>query len=404
MTIQSGNQSQQFISGLSTDTKPVGPNLQNATFYETDTGKYYQYLNNVWVVFSTRTTLVDAAGNGINLIASPGGYQLPVTPVPTLAMMDNFNGTVIDVTNRWSAPVLAGTGTVTQASGNLICTTGTTASNSGAINTIESFESTIGALSVGALVQTEASPSTNTHRCFGFYTRPGSFTAATPVQDGYVWELDITGAWRASVYNGGTRVSSTVVALSGSTFVPIQVAFSGLTANFFYGNFVTPAVSIPFVQPSTLNLPFGFHCINHTSPPAQAPTWSSYGIAVVDAAGVIDTSWNGQTSFRARSPTVFKSFNATSIAAETTIWTPATGKKFRLMGWNLTSGTVGGNVVLKDNTAGATIGVIPFGAAASNNISHYVGNGIPSATANNVLTATGTATQTLSGMIWGTEE
>jgi len=51
-----------------------------------------------------------------------------------------------------------------------------------------------------------------------------------------------------------------------------------------------------FLQPSTLNLPFGFHSINHTSGPAGAPTWSLYGMAVIDASGCQSDSWNGQIS------------------------------------------------------------------------------------------------------------
>lgn len=113
--------------------------------------------------------------------------------------------------------------------------------------------------------------------------------------------------------------------------------------------------------------------------------------------------FNGASWDRARTPNVFKSLNALSIAAEATIWTPSAGKKFRLMGYCLETGTVGGNVLLKDNTAGSTILVVPFGAASAV-IQDQFGNGIVSAAANNVLTATGTATQTLSGYVYGVEE
>jgi hypothetical protein len=65
---------------------------------------------------------------------------------------------------------------------------------------------------------------------------------------------------------------------------------------------------------------------------------------------------------------------------------------------------VGGNVTLKDNTAGTTISILPFGASASTLTSPTMGNGLMSAAVNNVLTATGVATQTLSGFIYGTEE
>jgi hypothetical protein len=60
--------------------------------------------------------------------------------------------------------------------------------------------------------------------------------------------------------------------------------------------------------------------------------------------------------------------------------------------------------VLKDNTAGTTIFVVPKGPLDTPVPLPPLGNGILSAAANNVLTATGAATATLSGTIWGTEE
>lgn len=99
---------------------------------------------------------------------------------------------------------------------------------------------------------------------------------------------------------------------------------------------------------------------------------------------------------------MFKPQAAVAIATETTIWAPATGKKFRLMGVYLQS-SVAGNITLRDNTAGATIFVVPSAAGGD---AAYVtlGNGILSATADNVLTAQGPATSTLSGVVFGTEE
>lgn len=113
--------------------------------------------------------------------------------------------------------------------------------------------------------------------------------------------------------------------------------------------------------------------------------------------------YNGASWDRQRTPVVFKPLNAVSMTAEVTIWTPTAGKKFRLMGYCLESGTLGGNIILKDNTAGTTILIVPFGAA-NGVINDSFGNGILSAAANNVLTAIGAATQTLSGYVYGTEE
>jgi hypothetical protein len=113
---------------------------------------------------------------------------------------------------------------------------------------------------------------------------------------------------------------------------------------------------------------------------------------------------NGTSWDRARTPIVFVPLNAVSIAAEVAIWTPAVGKKFRLMGYVLESGTIGGNVLLKDGTGGTTIHIVPFGAANGVITTPPMGNGQLSTAVNNALTATGTATQTLSGTLFGTEE
>lgn len=347
--------------------------------------------------------LMDSNSNLLSFVASPGGFQLPVSPPSSVLLSDTFDGATIDTAYRWNAPVLAGAGTLSQVAGNLVAATGTTANNGAAISSIEQFTPTIGNLTAGALLQIEAAPATNTHRAFGFYTRPGSFTAATPVQDGYVWEYDIAGALRASIYNGGTRVFSQTFPLQ-STYIPVAIGYQGLNVYFFINNFAVPALTVPVIQPGTLMLPFGFHCINHTAGPAAAPTWLTSAMAVIDAAGASPSLWNGQCYSRARSPGKFISVNALSIAAEATVWTPASGRRFRLLGYELSS-TGAQNIVLKDGTAGATILVIPGLTPGQLNYSpDNFGNGILSAAANNVLTANAGGVNALSGFFFGTEE
>lgn len=114
--------------------------------------------------------------------------------------------------------------------------------------------------------------------------------------------------------------------------------------------------------------------------------------------------FNGTKWDRARTPAIFKPLSAVLITAETTIWTPAAGKKFRLMGYAITQGAATGAVTLRDNTAGTTILVIPPNTVGVVQLSPAMGNGILSAAANNVLTATGVATETITGYVFGTEE
>lgn len=105
-----------------------------------------------------------------------------------------------------------------------------------------------------------------------------------------------------------------------------------------------------------------------------------------------------------RTPNVFKNVSAVVITSETTVWTPAAGKKFRLMGFVITQGVAAGAITLKDNTAGTTILVIPQHTLAAALASPPMGNGILSAAAGNVLTATGASTETITGYFFGTEE
>lgn len=102
--------------------------------------------------------------------------------------------------------------------------------------------------------------------------------------------------------------------------------------------------------------------------------------------------------------TVFIPLSAVDVSAEVTIWTPASGKKFRLMGYVITQAVATGDVALKDDTGGTTILVIPANALGLVQVSPGLGQGIPSAAANNVLTATGVSTELLSGYVFGREE
>lgn len=109
---------------------------------------------------------------------------------------------------------------------------------------------------------------------------------------------------------------------------------------------------------------------------------------------------------RARTPSVFKPVAVTAIIAGTgaTIWTPAAGKKFRVMGIAFSS-SAAGQLILGDNLAATVIARSPTLAAGGIWMlgASYLGNGILSALVNNVLKIDG-PTGNVAGMVWGTEE
>jgi hypothetical protein len=115
-------------------------------------------------------------------------------------------------------------------------------------------------------------------------------------------------------------------------------------------------------------------------------------------------NYNGSSFDRQRTPYKFINLNAVVITSETTVWTPASGKKFRIMGYSITTGVLAGAITVKDNTAGSTILIIPQNTIGVVIQSPPMGNGILSAAANNVLTMTGATAETVTGYLFGTEE
>lgn len=113
--------------------------------------------------------------------------------------------------------------------------------------------------------------------------------------------------------------------------------------------------------------------------------------------------WTGGGWDKTRNANVYKVVALGSGTAETTIWTPAGGKKFRLMGFVLTCGAAS-TLTFKDNTAGTTIFAARGGVDVPIEFQPSQTNGILSAAANNVLTVTRGTACTLDGTVWGTEE
>lgn len=131
--------------------------------------------------------------------------------------------------------------------------------------------------------------------------------------------------------------------------------------------------------------------------------------------------WTGSEWDRQRTPNVFKTAVATA-AGNTAVWTPAAGKKFRLMGYQIlvtenASLAVAGLEEITLNDSGTALGMgqslyVPNAAATVlaggfNSTAIQLGNGALSAAANNVLQVNlGTALATGECRVnaWGTEE
>jgi hypothetical protein len=155
--------------------------------------------------------------------------------------------------------------------------------------------------------------------------------------------------------------------------------------------------------------------------PGQNPAGSS---ATAEYPTLVSVS-DGTNTQTMRTPTIFKSVTATA-AGDTALWTPAAGKKFRLMRFKLhitadsTMAAAGRNVIkFRDGTTDMNIshtmwlGQVALTAITALFTPGYdtgwidLGNGILSSTANNVLNVnlgTAMATGVVAVMVAGTEE
>ena len=118
---------------------------------------------------------------------------------------------------------------------------------------------------------------------------------------------------------------------------------------------------------------------------------------LVDAAGRLKTAF---------SPATFKMVDAVAIVAGTpaVVWTPATGKKVRLLGWSLSSSVAAALEFQDSGAAGTVIAQTPLFAAAGIHDARHLGEGVILAAANNTLKLDATANATVSGMVFGVEE
>ncbi len=164
------------------------------------------------------------------------------------------------------------------------------------------------------------------------------------------------------------------------------------------GNPYTANNSLPFTSPDMVALLQQIKAIlddTITVSGTVAITSSTLTSILTTLQGTLTTSGNLQ-------PNVFKPLAALDVSAETTLWTPTTGTKFRLMGGLVSVTGAAGSVVFKDGNSGATIFSIP-NAVVGTALPFNLGDGILSGAANNNLRALGAALQILNGTIWGRE-
>jgi hypothetical protein len=122
----------------------------------------------------------------------------------------------------------------------------------------------------------------------------------------------------------------------------------------------------------------------------------------VPTVGAALSGFNGASWDRLRTPTKFVALAAVAIGSIATVWTPAGGKKFRLMGGSI-SVSAAVSILFEDNAAGTTIIQLPK-LLADTPYNFDLGNGVLSGAADRVLKATSSAAASATGYLYGCEE
>lgn len=113
-------------------------------------------------------------------------------------------------------------------------------------------------------------------------------------------------------------------------------------------------------------------------------TATSDGQTASTFTAIAQTGFNGSTIDRIRVSNTFKYIEYLALAnnGTTTIWTPTSGKRIRLMGLHF-SASAAAKVHIKDGSGGTIISTLRFNAAGTYHLE--LANGRLSASANNIL-------------------
>jgi hypothetical protein len=215
---------------------------------------------------------------------------------PRTVFQDTFDGAGFDV-NRWTA---AGTVPPTQpGTGFALVNPGTAASASSSLSTPISFVPTGFQIFIFDMAIEVGPIATGNHRFWGMGTQPGSWTAATPLQDAIGFEITTAGVLRAVVYSNG--------AVTYSNLVPLTIPTDGLAHRFimYYRPGITfffvDSLEIPILGPPALAspsnqiLPIRIHSINGLGTTTNTPTMSHADMAMLDptasGGGIADGSY-----------------------------------------------------------------------------------------------------------------
>jgi len=200
---------------------------------------------------------------------------------PTIAFTDIFDGGTFDTVNRWNT---YGSVAAAQAQGSVSLNPASTANATVAVASQPIIPINT-SIALGGMITFEATPvATGTHRFWGLGTAPANVgTYAAPLTDAVGFEVDGGGTLRASVYNTGTRVFTTVLTMPADGLPHLYFMQARGNVVFFYIDDIENAVATCFTAEVTQMLPFRMHRLN-------SATVTGTGVFTVSGMSVLDIS------------------------------------------------------------------------------------------------------------------
>jgi hypothetical protein len=426
--------------------------------------------SNVTIVGQTLTLAVEDVADGI--IGSPvvadaiqigykdgsGNLQIPsaANPLPitgTVLIGNSGAGSLVNVQGLGAAGAPSGGVLSIQgvASGTAIPISGSVSITGNPADNIAQWGGTaVNAAATSSTNGTEADPIVRS-----ISRKFGSIQTTTPLAANGTF----TGAWIDTNQTGDTFVSMSWVSNvtsannveiqqtddSTNASIPVQIVAISTAATFgnLFGNITRRYWRVVYPNGATLQTTFelcatgnsispnlqlytatGIPYLNSTTISTDAMVslglpWNNSGntggngvlpVGQYAATGVTSGTPGGQTFAALRTPTIFKTASVSATASgNTAVWTPTSGKKFRLMRFQITAQGLSATaatiltISFQDSAAAITIGtydvLLPAVAnlvAGITTVSAWVdlGNGFLSAAANNVLNANISATVT----------
>jgi uncharacterized phage-associated protein len=266
---------------------------------------------------STAATITSPAAAAAGLYAQvtvAGALRVAEDAIPLFT--DSFDGSVIDITNRWTTSSGTG-GSVIQVSGSLVVSGSTSANSFGKAITQPTFSPIGGSFIVYASATTFGGTSAGVYRFFGLGTSPTTPTTTIPLTDAIGFEYDTSSNLYAVIYTSGSNVyRSSALTAPGTSRHTYVILSRGDTNIFYYDDTEIPIASSLLTQYGAQTLPVLIETVVGGSGVAIAPNIVTAAMFVGDTGHSAQAIADGTYSWR---KATVKAASTSSVATDSAL-------------------------------------------------------------------------------------